>query len=360
MSSMVIALDAMGGDHAPRVPVEAACLATEELSDVRVALFGPAEVLESELKRLGRSTSDGRIMIEHAPEVVDMTDSPGKVVRSKPNSSLLRAIDMHQSGQAQAIVSAGHTGVQMAASYLKLGLIKGVRRPTIGGLFPNGEGKFTVLLDVGANTDCKPINLLQFAVMGSVYMELLSGIKSPRIALLSIGEEKTKGNELVLATHYLLEQSGLNFIGNIEGRDIFRDTADIVVCDGFVGNVVLKLSESLFLAFMARMTRTADGKKVDPPPQLLQMVKEYDYSEIGGVPLLGVNGVSIICHGGSPAKAIKNAVREAKNMVERDLPGALSRGVEEYDAGMLARGVARYKGRTEKRDELEVEETDDE
>lgn len=359
MSSMVIALDAMGGDHAPRVPVEAACLATDEMSDVQVALFGPSETLEAELKRLGRKSGDGRITVYHAPEVIDMTDSPGKVVRSKPNSSLLRAIDLHQSGDAQAVVSAGHTGVQMAASYLKLGLIKGVRRPTIGGLFPNGEGKFTILLDVGANTDCKPINLLQFAVMGSVYMELLSGMKSPRIALLSIGEEKTKGNELVLATHYLLEQSGLNFIGNIEGRHIFTDTADVVICDGFVGNVVLKLSESLFHAFMTRMTRS-NGTKVEPPPQLLQMVKEYDYSEIGGVPLLGVNGVSIICHGGSPAKAIKNAIREAKNMVERDLPGALSRGVEEYDAGMLARGVARYKGYTEKRDELEVEESDDE
>ncbi len=357
---MVIALDAMGGDHAPRVPVEAACLATDEMPGVRVALFGPSDVIISELNKLGRTTDDGRLIVEDAPEVVEMTDSPGKVVRSKPNSSLLRAIDMHQSGDAVAIVSAGHTGVQMAASYMKLGLIKGVKRPTIGGLFPQGGGKFTILLDVGANTDCKPINLLQFAVMGSVYMELLVGLKAPRIALLSIGEEKTKGNELVLATHYLLEQSGLNFIGNIEGRDIFRHKADVVVCDGFVGNVVLKLSESLYHAFAKRMTTGVDGSRIDPPAQLLQIAKEFDYSEIGGVPLLGVNGVSIICHGGSPAKAIKNAIREARNMVERDLPGALSGGVDQYDAGMLARGVARYKGRTEKRDELEVEETDDE
>lgn len=357
---MVIALDAMGGDHAPRVPVEAACLATDEMQDIRVALFGPSDIIRAELAQLGRSTSDGRIIVEDAPEVVEMTDSPGKVVRSKPNSSLLRAIDMHQSGDASAIVSAGHTGVQMAASYMKLGLIKGVKRPTIGGLFPQGGGKFTILLDVGANTDCKPINLLQFAVMGSIYMRLLTGLESPRIALLSIGEEKTKGNELVLATHYLLEQSGLNFIGNIEGRDIFRHKADVVVCDGFVGNVVLKLSESLYLAFAKQMTTGPDGTRIEPPMQLLQLAKEFDYSEIGGVPLLGVNGVSIICHGGSPSKAVKNAIREARNMVQRDLPGALSSGVEEYDAGMLARGVARYKGRTEKRDELEVEESDDE
>lgn len=357
---MVIALDAMGGDHAPGVPVEAACLAVDEMPDIRVALFGPALTIQAELHRLSRTDENGRLMIVDAPEIVEMTDSPGKVVRSKPNSSLLRAIDMHQEGGASAIVSAGHTGVQMAASYLKLGLIKGVKRPTIGGLFPQGNGKFTILLDVGANTDCKPINLLQFAVMGSVYMKLLVGLESPRIALLSIGEEKTKGNELVLSTHYLLEHSGLNFIGNIEGRDIFRHKADVVVCDGFVGNVVLKLAESLYLAFAKRMTTGSDGQRVEPPSQLLQLAREFDYSEVGGVPLLGVNGVSIICHGGSPAKAIKNAIREARNMVNRNLPAALSAGVEEYDAGMLARGVARYKGRTEKRDELEVEESDDE
>lgn len=355
---MVIALDAMGGDHAPRVPVEAACLATDEMVGLSVALFGSEDAIRAELRKLNRSTSDGRLSIVHAPEVIEMTDSPGKVVRSKPNSSLLRAIDAHQSGSAAAIVSAGHTGVQMAASYLKLGLIKGVRRPTIGGLFPQGGGRYTILLDVGANTDCKPINLLQFAIMGATYMELLIGLEAPRIALLSIGEEKTKGNELVLSAHYLLEQSGLNFIGNVEGRDLFLNKADVVVCDGFVGNVVLKLSESIFHTFMTRMA-SANGS-TPPPPALVQLAREYDYSEIGGVPLLGVNGVSIICHGGSPAKAIKNAIREAKNMVERNLPDALSSGVEQFDASMLARGMARYKGRVEKRDELEVEDGEDE
>ncbi|MCB9357229.1 MAG: phosphate acyltransferase PlsX [Calditrichaeota bacterium] len=355
---MVIALDAMGGDHFPHVPVEAACQALREWNDLHVALFGPEESLRSELKRLDASDIMDRILIEHSAEVIEMTDSPGKVVRSKPDASLLRAIDMHQSGAAQAVVSAGHTGVQMAASYMKLGLIKGVRRPTIGGLFPKGDGKFAILLDVGANTDCKPINLLQFAVMGSVYMELLTGTKNPRIALISIGEERTKGNELVLATHYLLEQSGLNFVGNVEGRDLLSDKADVMVCDGFVGNVILKLSESLFHAFMSRVA-VSDGN--GPTPAVLgKMAKEFDYSEIGGVPLLGVNGVSIICHGGSPAKAIKNAIGEARRLVQKNLPSALSEGVDQYDASMLARGMAMYKGRKEKRDELEVEETDDE
>jgi len=355
---MVIALDALGGDYAPRVPVEAACLALDEMPDVSIALFGPEDAIRAELKRLDRAFSDARLRVIHAPEIVEMTDSPGKVVRSKPNSSLLRAIDAHQAGEAQGVVSAGHTGVQMAASYMKLGLIKGVRRPTIGGLFPQGGGRFSILLDVGANTDCKPINLLQFAIMGAIYMELLLGMKSPRIGLLSIGEEKTKGNELVLATHYLLEQSGLNFVGNIEGRDIFQNKADVIVCDGFVGNVVLKLSESIFHTFMSRLS--GKNGSTPMPEALVQLAREYDYSEIGGVPLLGVNGVSIICHGGSPAKAVKNAIREARNMIQRNLPEALSSGVEHFDASMLARGVARYKGRTEKRDELEVEEGDDE
>lgn len=358
MTSTVIALDAMGGDHVPHVPVEAALHAVQEFPDIRVVLFGPDALLRAELATRKALPGADRVYIEHAPEVIEMTDSPGKVVRSKPNSSLLRAIDMHQAGDAAAVVSAGHTGVQMAASYMKLGLIKGVRRPTIGGLFPKGDGSFAILLDVGANTDCKPIHLLQFAVMGSVYMELLMGTKEPRIALISIGEEKTKGNELVLAAHYLLEQSGLNFVGNVEGRDLLSDKADVIVCDGFVGNVILKLSESLFHTFMARMIGTNGSAAVSPA--VAKLVKEYDYSEIGGVPLLGVNGISIICHGGSPAKAIKNAIGEARRLVEKNLPAALSAGVEHYDAGMLARGVAMYKGRTEKRDELEVEESDDE
>lgn len=355
---MVIALDAMGGDFAPRVPIEGACAALDELPDIKVTLVGREEVIREELSRLGRS-SDQRLHIEHASEVVEMTDSPGKVVRSKPDSSLLRAIDLHQEGRANAVVSAGHTGVQMAASYLKLGLIKGVRRPTIGGLFPKGEGRLAVLLDVGANTDCKPIHLLQFAVMGAIYIELLTGVANPRIALISIGEEKTKGNELVLATHYLLEQSGLNFVGNVEGRDILADKADVIVCDGFVGNVVLKLMESMFHSFVSRF-KSCNGGPTEIPPTIKQLQKEFDYSEVGGVPLLGVNGVSLICHGGSPAKAIKNAIREAATLARKNLPEALSQGVEHYDASMLARGVARYKGLSEKRDELEAEEAEDE
>jgi glycerol-3-phosphate acyltransferase PlsX len=291
-----------------------------------------------------------------------MSDSPGKVIRSKPNSSLLRAVDLHQQRVADAVVSAGHTGVQMAASYLKLGVVEGVKRPAICSLLPVGNKRYTSLLDVGANTDCKPINLLQFAVMGAIYMKIIMKIESPRVALLSIGEEKNKGDELVLAAHYLLESSGLNFLGNIEGRDLLTDRADVIVCDGFVGNVALKLIESLTHMIMNRISGdngSSDQSDIPSNPQIAALKKDFDYSEIGGVPLLGVDGLSIICHGGSSTKAIKNALREARTLIEGNLAEALKEGIEQYDAGMLARGVARYKGFHDKQDQLEVSEEDD-
>ena len=358
---MVVALDAMGGDFAPKNPVAGALSAIDQYSNLEVILVGRKADIRAELKAVGRD-KEKRLRIEDAPDIIEMTDSPGKVIRSKPNSSLLRAIDLHHDRVADAIVSAGHTGVQMAASYMKLGLIEGVKRPTIGGLFPVGNGRYTFLLDVGANTDCKPINLLQFAVMGSIYMRIMMKVESPNVGLLSIGEEKTKGNELVLAAHYLLESSGLNFVGNIEGRDLLSGKADIIVCDGFVGNVILKLAESLTHFIVARISGSdgLDGiedNKINS--RLSSLHRDFDYSEIGGVPLLGVDGLSIICHGGSTAKAIKNAIREAITLSEGNLADALSEGIEHFDAGMLARGVARFKGFHDKKDEFEVNEEDD-
>jgi glycerol-3-phosphate acyltransferase PlsX len=310
-------------------------------------------VVRKELEQLGQS-AESRIHIEHAPDVISMHDSPSTAIRKKPNSSLLRAIDLHKTGKVDAVVSAGHTGVQMAASYLALGLIEGVRRPTIGSLFPLGNGKYSILLDVGANTDCKPIHLLQFAVMGTIYMEIMAGVKKPRVALLSIGEEKTKGNELVLAAHYLLENSGLHFVGNIEGRDILAGKADVLVCDGFVGNLILKFAESLSGIIVNRLTESGvSGAQIGAGVRQLQ--KEFDYAEIGGVPLLGINGVSIICHGGSSAKAIKSAIREAATLASGDLAGHLSKGIAEFEAGFFARGLARFKGFHEKRDQIDIE-----
>jgi glycerol-3-phosphate acyltransferase PlsX len=358
---MVVALDAMGGDFAPRVPIAGALAAIDEYKDLNVILVGREDDIRAELKVADRE-GEKRIRIVHAPDIIEMTDSPGKSIRSKPDSSLLRAVELHHDREADAIVSAGHTGVQMAASYMKLGLIEGVRRPTIGGLFPLGKGHYTLLLDVGANTDCKPINLLQFAVMGSIYMKIMMKVENPTVGLLSIGEEKTKGNELVLATHYLLESSGLNFVGNIEGRDLLNYKAHVIVCDGFVGNVILKLAESLTHFIVSRVSGSNGAAGVEDNivnDKLNTLRRDFDYSEIGGVPLLGVNGLSIICHGGSTEKAIKNAIREAIMLSEGNLVGALTEGIELYDAGMFARGVARYKGYHDKKDEFEMTENDD-
>ncbi|MBI5059200.1 phosphate acyltransferase PlsX [candidate division KSB1 bacterium] len=354
---VVVALDVMGGDHAPAVPIDAALAALDEFgTGLRLMLVGPAELVEKELKHR-RGGIDDRIEIVHASEVVLMTDKPAKAIRTKPNSSLIKAVEMHRDGRAAAVVSAGHTGVQMAASFMLLGLIEGVKRPTIGGLFPVGKGKFSILCDVGANTDCKPINLLQFAAMGSVFMEIMTGKANPTVGLLSIGSEKNKGNEAVLAAHYLLEQSGLNFVGNVEGGDILRGNCDVYVCDGFVGNIVLKFAESVGPMVFARLAGMAspDGADSGAGSVLRQLQKDFDYAEVGGVPLLGVNGISIICHGGSSAKAVKNAIREAMTLSKGGLPQALSEGIERFDAGMLARGMARFKSFQERQDQFDVE-----
>jgi glycerol-3-phosphate acyltransferase PlsX len=355
---MKIALDAMGGDHAPSVPVQGALAALDEFgNDLCLILAGPEGRLRAELAKQGRA-AEARLEIADASDVVSMHDSAGRAVRQKRDSSLLRAIKLHKEGAADAVVSAGHTGAQMAASYLMLGLIEGVRRPTIGGLLPVHGGRFCVLLDVGANIDCKPKHLLQFAIMGSVFMEIMTGTANPRVGLLSIGEEKTKGNEQVQATHYLLEESGLNFIGNLEGGDVMAGKADVVVCDGFVGNILLKFAESLGTLFLNRVkglpaedSRLAEGVK--------QMQKEFDYAEIGGVPLLGINGISIICHGRSSPKAIKNAIREAMTLRQGNLPEALTHGVTRYEVGMMSRGLARFKSFRERHHESEETDSND-
>lgn len=360
---MNIALDVMGGDHAPHVPIEGALAALEELGpELRIILVGPSDTIESELqRRVGKIPE--RIEIVHAPEVILMTDKPAKALRQKPNSSLLRAIELHRDGRAVGIVSAGHTGVQMAASYLTLGLIEGVKRPAIGGIFPAGQGRCSFLLDVGANTDCKPINLLQFAVMGSVFIEIMMKVKNPKVGLLSIGSEKNKGNELVLAARYLIEQSGLNFVGNVEGSDVLHGTADVFVCDGFVGNILLKFAESVGPMVFGRLagmsSGAANGAESGVSAALKQLKKEFDYAEYGGVPLLGVNGVSIICHGGSSAKAIKNALREAMLLSQGNLPAALAKGIERFDAGVLARSMARIRSYQEREDQFDVEDKQD-
>ncbi len=354
---MRIVLDAMGGDFAPAVPVEGAIAALNEaVNDLEIILVGPQDIVQAELAKHGQEDNP-RLRIVDAAQVISMSDAAGDALRAKTDSSLVRAIGLHAEREADAVISAGHTGAQMAASYMMLGLIEGVRRPTIGGLFPVGGGQFTLILDVGANMDSKPANLLQFAIMGSVFMEIVSKKTNPRVALLSIGEEKTKGNEQVQTAYYLLEESGLNFVGNLEGGDIFAAKADVLVCDGFVGNILLKFAESIGQFILERVNGMC-GSGNAPSTDARQLFKDFDYSEVGGVPLLGVNGISMICHGRSTAKAIKSAIREAITLHRADLPAALAVGMEKYSLGVLARGMARLKRFHDKREQHDMPEGD--
>jgi phosphate acyltransferase len=307
----------MGGDNAPDEIVKGALLAVAEYPQVSITLVGREEVLREKLTALG-SASPSRIDIVDAREVVDMTDNALAPLRRKRNSSIRVAANLVHEGKADAMVSAGHTGASMTSAYKVLGTIEGVSRPALAAVLPSSKGR-TLLLDVGANVDAKPAYLREFAVMGHFYAQMIFGVAEPRVGLLSIGEEEGKGNELTRETFRVMKETGLNFIGNAEGRDVFNGNADVIVCDGFIGNVVLKASESLAEMvgnmLRAEFTRTT-GRKVGAlmlKGALADFKKRVDYSETGGAPLLGVNGGCIVCHGRSNAKAIKNAVRVARD-----------------------------------------------
>jgi glycerol-3-phosphate acyltransferase PlsX len=314
MAACRIALDAMGGDHAPDEIVKGAVLAAAEYPTVEILLVGREEVLR---EKLGGSIPS-RIEIVDAREVVDMTDNSLAPLRRKRNSSVRVCANLVAEGKAAAMVSAGHTGAAMTSAYKVIGTIDGVSRPALAAVLPSAKGH-TVLLDVGANVDSKPAYLREFAVMGHYYAQMLFGIDAPRVGLLSIGEEEGKGNELTKETFRVLKEAGLNFMGNAEGRDVFNGNADVIVCDGFTGNVVLKASESL-----AEMMRNLIREEITSTftrkmGALLakgafeDVKKRTDYAEYGGAPLLGVKGGCIISHGRSTAKAVKNAVRVARD-----------------------------------------------
>lgn len=314
MAMCRIALDAMGGDHAPDEIVKGAVLAAAEYSTVEILLVGREEVLR---EKLGGSIP-ARIEIVDAREVVDMTDNALAPLRRKRNSSIRVCANLVAEGKAAAMVSAGHTGAAMTSAYKVIGTIDGVSRPALAAVVPSTKGH-TVLLDVGANVDSKPAYLREFAVMGHFYAQMLFGVEAPRVGLLSIGEEEGKGNELTKETFRVLKEAGLNFMGNAEGRDIYNGNADVIVCDGFIGNVVLKASESL-----AEMMRTLIREEITSTftrkiGALLAkgafdgVKKRTDYAEYGGAPLLGVKGGCIISHGRSNAKAVKNAIRVARD-----------------------------------------------
>ena len=315
-TSCSIALDAMGGDNAPFEIVHGALLAAEQYPDVEIILVGREEVL--------RDTIGGdpppRIAIADAREVVDMTDNALAPLRRKRNSSVRVCANLVAEGKAQAMVSAGHTGAAMTSAYKVLGTIEGVSRPALAAVLPSqAKAGYTVLLDVGANIDSKPAYLREFAVMGHFYAQMIFGIAEPRVGLMSIGEEEGKGNELTKETFRVLKETGLNFMGNAEGRDVFNGNMDVIVCDGFIGNVVLKASESL-AEMMSKLIRESLTKSTTRKLGALlakgafdDIKKRTDYSEYGGAPLLGVNGGCIISHGRSNAKAIKNAIRVARD-----------------------------------------------
>ncbi len=313
---ITIAGDAMGGDHAPQAQVEGALLAAREYG-VAVQLVGQAELLEKHLRRHDAK----RLPVEIVParEVIAMDESPVKALRRKPNASVRVAVQQVREGKAQGIVSAGNTGAAMAAVKMELGTLPGVDRPTLASVFPTQRGTAAVLLDVGANVDCRPQHLQQFAIMGEVYYRVMFGVPRPRVGLLSIGEEATKGNEVVRETHRRLRESPLafDFVGNVEGRDLFSGDVHVVVCDGFIGNVALKISEGMVDAIIAMLkealssTITAQVGYVLSRQAFDAFKKRLDYSEYGGAPLLGVKGVCVICHGRSNSNAIKNAIRVA-------------------------------------------------
>lgn len=327
---MVVALDAMGGDGGVAVNVAGAVAAAKELG-VSVILVGIEEAIARELAQFEARRLD--IRIRHASEVVEMHESPSVALRKKKDSSIRVAIDLVKEGEADAMVSAGNTGATMATALVVLGPLAGVERPAIAAQVPTLSGH-AILLDVGANVDCKPRHLVQFAIMGTVYAREVLGKDDSAVGLLSIGEEETKGNELTKETFRALEEEpGIRFIGNVEGADIFNGKADVVVCDGFTGNVALKISESVAETVVALFTEELSRGLIGKAglfllrPALQRCRKRIDYTEYGGAPLLGVNGVVIISHGRSTAKAIRNGIRVAGECVKSRIIDNIRDGV---------------------------------
>lgn len=310
---MKIIVDAMGGDRSPAVEVEGAFQAIRDAKDdLEVVLVGDEALLRTELAK-HQALDERRILIVHAAERIDMGEDPARQVRRKKDSSISVATRYLKEGKADGLVSAGNTGAVVACALLLLGRLPGVKRPAIATTVPTPSGG-AVLLDVGANSDCTPQQLVQFGIMGNIYARKVLGRSEPKVGLLNIGEESIKGNEVVRNTYPLLQAAKLNFIGNVEGRDIFKGGVDVVVCDGFVGNVVLKFSESVVhlitSLFRELVTSNVRGKlgALLMRPALRSMFKTLDYAEYGGAPLLGVEGAVIIAHGSSSPKAIKNAI----------------------------------------------------
>jgi len=321
----------MGGDHAPEAAVEGAVMAAREY-ETEIILTGLSDQIHSILNRLDPDHHLS-IQVVHADEVVEMHDSPSKVLRSKRKSSMKVGLDLVKEGKASAFLSAGNTGAVLAYSTIILRPLKGVDRPAIAIQLPTLKGD-AILLDAGANVDCKTNQLFQFGIMGHVFAEYILGKKNPLVGLLSIGEEDGKGNEIVKEAFQMLKASHINFIGNVEGKEVYRGNADVIVCDGFTGNVALKISESLAEMIGRNLKRLFKSNWLSKlgylllKPKLDEFKKKVDYSETGGAPLLGVNGVVIIAHGSSSPKAIKNAINRAQELSEKNINAHIQQGIE--------------------------------
>ena len=327
----VIALDAMGSDRAPRPEIEGAILAARQLG-TRVLLVGPEDRIRPELER-HRWVSRLPIDIVQASEVITMEDKAAQAVRAKRDSSMRVGVRMVREGTAAGFVTAGNTGAAMATAKMVLGALPGVDRPALAAVFPTAIGTGAMLLDVGANVDCDPHNLEQFAVMGEIYFRSIFGTRRPKVGLLSIGEEETKGNLLTRESFQLLKQLPINFVGNVEGRDLYNGNVDVIVADGFVGNVALKISEGVVNLVRAALKEALQATVTRQVGYLLSrsafgdFKKRLDHTEYGGAPLLGLKGVSIITHGSSNANAIKNAIRVASEFAESGVNQEIEKGI---------------------------------
>jgi len=329
----------MGGDRGPEMAIQGALAAVREKNDLHVILLGPRTLLEEQIA--DRSSGWGgfreRITVYHAPEAITMDESPVEAVRKKKEATVMVGFDLVKGGEADALVSAGNSGATVAAAIRKLGRLPGISRPGIASFFPTVK-KPVMLMDIGANVDCRPQHLYQFAVMASSCSRLLLNYDRPRVGLLSIGEETGKGNALVKEAYDLLKRSPLNFIGNVEGRDVYKGDVDVIVCDGFVGNIGLKISEGLADAAMQMLKREIMKTWRAKIGYLLireavaGFKKQVDYAEYGGAPLLGIDGTGIICHGASNAIAIRNAIDVAANMVRNRVNDAIVHTLGEYAA----------------------------
>lgn len=328
---MRIVVDAMGGDRAPGEVVRGAVEAARE-GGVAVTLVGAGDRVRSELEAAGGTGLP--VSVAEAGDVITMDDQPAQAIRRKKDSSLVVGLNLVKAGEGNAFVSAGSTGAIMAGGLLILGRIPGIQRPALGTVLPSVKGRGPLFLDLGAHMDSRPEHLYQYALMGSIYMEQVMGVQRPRVAILSVGTEEAKGNELTRGAHALLSGSGLNFVGNIEARDLFGTAADVVVCDGFVGNAVLKtmegVAESIFATLKEEITRSATSKlaALALKPAFRRVARRLDYTEYGGALMLGINAPCIKCHGSSNAKAIKNGILVAREAVARNIVGRIQQSIQ--------------------------------